>query len=118
MTDGSQAPWPDNRLVITGCLADNPHTRVSPGGIPVSRFTIGHVSQQPEGGSRRQVGCRVRVHARGAALQSVIGMLRAGSPVRVFGYLGPAGYRPEQQRLVVVARRIQLVPNSETQGVE
>lgn len=113
----TQPPWPDNRLALTGLLLDDPQTRMTPAGVPVSRFTLEHESDQPDDGQNRQFRFRIAVHARGQALQDVIGTLRAGSPVRVLGYLGHSGYRPEQHRLVVFARRIQLLTN-ETQGVE
>lgn len=113
----TQSPWPDNRLALTGLLLDDPRTRMTPAGVPVSRFTLEHESEQPEDGQSRQVRFRIAVHARGQALQDVIGTLGTGSPVRVLGHLGRSGYRPEQHQLVVFARRIQLLTN-ETQGVE
>ncbi|SEO59386.1 primosomal replication protein N [Aquisalimonas asiatica] len=117
MGSDTQPPWPDNRLALTGQLLDDPQTRMTPAGVPVSRFTLEHESGQPEAGQHREVRFRIAVHARGQALQDVIGRLRAGSPVRVLGYLGRSGHRPEQHRLVVFARRIQPLTN-ETQGVE
>ncbi|MFV8833505.1 primosomal replication protein N [Aquisalimonas sp.] len=117
MGSETQPPWPDNRLALTGQLLDDPQTRMTPAGVPVSRFTLEHESHQPEDGHNRQVRFRVAVHARGRTLQDVIGTLQAGSPVRVLGHLGRSGYRPEQHQLVVFARRIQLLTN-ETQGVE
>ena len=40
--------------------------------------------------------------------------LQPGNQVRVAGHLGHSGRRPEQQRLVVVARRIQLQTEQES----
>ena len=118
MTADVHAPWPDNRLVITGVVVDAPETRTSPGGVPVSQFTLEHGSEQPDGETARRTRFRVRVHVRGKALQATAAALQAGDPVRVFGHLGHTGYRPEQQRLVIIARRIQPEPDQETQGVE
>lgn len=118
MAESGRAPWTDNRLALTGTVVDEPQTRTSPAGVPVSRFTLEHASEQPDDGEARQTRFRVSVHARGKALQAEVAALQAGSRVRVLGHLGHTGYRPEQQRLVVIARRIQPQPNQETQGVE
>lgn len=100
-------------------MVDQPKTRVTPAGLAVSRFLLDHFSEQPDGEGTRQLQLRVSVQVRGEHLQATTSALQAGAAVRVLGYLGQSGYRPhQQQQLVVVARRIELLTNSEMQGVE
>lgn len=107
-------PWPDNRVALTGEVVDDPRTRTSPAGVAVTRFTLEHGSEQPESGERRQTRFRVAVHARGGDVHAVARELRPGSQVRVAGHLAHSGRRPQQQRLVIVARRIQLQTEQES----
>lgn len=96
----------ENRLVIGGTVGSEPQTRISPAGIPISRFLLRHHSEQPEAGMKRQVECAVGVVATGAGLQEVIKKLHQGSAVRVAGFLGKANSRTGEYRLVLHATEI------------
>ncbi|MHB1239824.1 MAG: primosomal replication protein N [Gammaproteobacteria bacterium] len=76
-----------NRLVIAGVVHRTPDTRSAPSGIPLTRFTLEHRSQRQEAGLARPVTCRLRVLAAGDVFSAVVGRLRAGSQVRVSGFL-------------------------------
>ena len=96
----------DNRLVIAGTVAQGPETRFSPGGVPLSRFTLSHHSEQVEAGAPRRVVCEVTVVAAGEALQAAVKRLQNGTRVRVHGFLGRADSRRDD-RLVLHAHEIE-----------
>jgi primosomal replication protein N len=93
-------------VVIAGTVRDEPQTRHSPAGIPVSRFVLDHQSFQEEAGARRSVGCTLVVFAAGTALQGVVGSLGPGRRVRVHGFLNVRRDRGGARRLVVHAQTI------------
>lgn len=104
---------PANVLVIEGLVVQLPETRVSPAGIPISRFALEHQSQCLEAGMPREVRFRLAIVASGRELQSVIGALAIGSQVRVEGFLARAGYRSEEHRLVLHTQSIQILNDTD-----
>ncbi|MGA7800812.1 MAG: primosomal replication protein N [Gammaproteobacteria bacterium] len=99
----------DNVLVIGGYVAKAPQTRVSPAGIPITRFLLDHGSQQVEAGLSREVRCRIAVVASGADLQNIAGGLSRGRAVRVTGFMARSGYRDSELRIVLHAQRIEYL---------
>ncbi|HEY0634082.1 MAG TPA: primosomal replication protein N [Gammaproteobacteria bacterium] len=99
----------ENRLVISGVVDSKPQTRITPAGIPISRFVLRHRSEQSEAGMRRQIQCTIGVVAAGAGLQEAIKHLHQGSEVSVAGFLGRANSRTGEHRLVVHATAIKLI---------
>jgi len=103
------AAQPVNRLAIAGRICTEPDTRVSPAGVPITRFTLEHESQQPEAGGNRQVRCRIRVVAAGPEWQQVAQQPRNGDRIRVEGFVSQAGYRSAEFSLVLHAQRIEVL---------
>lgn len=97
----------DNRLVLSGHVAVGVERRETPAGVPVTRFTVEHVSRQIEAGMAREARCRLAVVAAGVELHAGLDGLAAGEPIRVTGFLARAGYRHEEHRLVLHAQRVE-----------
>lgn len=98
----------DNHLVIAGVVARPPETRVSPAGIPITRFSLQHRSRQMEAGEMREAVMSIGVVASGQALTAVATQLEQGSTVRIEGFLTRSSHRHESCRLVLRAQRIEL----------
>jgi primosomal replication protein N len=98
----------DNHLVIAGMVSRAPETRRSPAGIPITRFTLQHKSQQMEAGRMREALMSIGVVASGEALAAVATKLEQGSMVRIEGFLTRSSHRHESCRLVLRAQRIEL----------
>jgi primosomal replication protein N len=98
----------DNRLVLAGTVAKKPETRVTPAGIPITRFSLRHESQQTEAGMNRKAACIIGVVASGRELQSEVQRLGEGSVVRVTGFLTRAE-KTEEYRLVLHAHSIEPI---------
>jgi len=96
----------ENRLVLGGV------TRISPAGIPISRFLLKHRSEQSEAGMKRQTQCVIGVVATGHELQDVIKQLHQGSGVNVSGFLTSANSRSGEYRLVLHVTEIEPVASS------
>jgi primosomal replication protein N len=99
----------DNHLIIAGSVCRGPETRFSPAGIPITRFTLEHRSQQWEAGVPREVGCRLAVMVVGARLQSSVAALALNGAVRVSGFLSRAGSRTAETQLVLHADSIEIL---------
>lgn len=97
----------DNRLVIAGLLGSTPETRYSPAGIPITRFTLRHESQQQEAGMQRQVVCNIGVIASGEELLHVVRVMQSGQQLRVSGFLSRANNRQGENRLILHAQQIE-----------
>ena len=97
--------------MITGMVVRRPETRVSPSGVPITRFAVQHRSVQTEAGHPRQATCLIRVVASGEALRPVVAQLDAEQRVRVGGFLSRADARRGEQRLVLHAEQIELLPD-------
>jgi len=104
---------PANVLVIEGLVVQLPETRVSPAGIPISRFNIEHQSVCAEAGMSREVRFKLGIVASGKDLQSAVGMLSTDSPVRVQGFMARAGYRSDENRLLLHAQSIQILNDAD-----
>jgi len=98
----------DNRLVISGVVATRPETRLSPAGIPITRFTLRHESIQQEAGMQRQAICNIGVIASGEELLNKSCVLQGGQQVRVCGFLSRANNRQGENRLLLHAEQIEL----------
>jgi primosomal replication protein N len=101
----------ENRLVITGTVARRPETRVSPSGVPIARFAVHHRSVQTEAGHSRQATCYIGVVASGERLRGTVAQLDVERRVRVDGFLSRADARAGEQRLVLHAQQIELLPD-------
>ena len=99
----------DNRLVISGVLGNQPETRRSPAGIPITRFTLRHESLQQEADMQRQAICNIGVIASGEALQQTTQTLQSGQQVRISGFLSRANNRQGENRLILHAEKIELL---------
>jgi primosomal replication protein N len=104
---------PANVLVIEGLVVQPPETRVSPAGIPISRFAIEHQSLCEEAGMAREVRFRIGVVASGQGLQAPVAALQAGSRVRIRGFIARAGYRSEEHRLLLHAQSIDILNDAD-----
>ncbi|HEY9198784.1 MAG TPA: primosomal replication protein N [Gammaproteobacteria bacterium] len=106
---------PVNALVIEGLVMQPPETRISPAGIPISRFAVEHQSQCEEAGMAREVRFRIGVVASGQGLQALVAVLKADSRVRITGFLARAGYRSEEHRLLLHAQSIDILNDADRQ---
>ena len=104
-----------NALIIEGLVAQLPETRVSPAGIPISRFAVDHQSLCEEAGMPREVRFRLGVIAAGQSLQGAVNALQADSRVRIKGFLARAGYRSEEHRLLLHAQSIDILNDADRQ---
>ncbi len=95
-----------NRLELSGVVARAPETRVTPAGIPLTRFVLDHDSEQEEAGLRRQVRLRITVIATGEALSSRVKGLVVGDRLIVAGFLNRTLTRDGQPRLVLHAQQL------------
>jgi len=93
--------------VLAGHVASKPATRVSPAGIPITRFTLEHRSEQQEAGQQREARCRIEVVAAGKTMQGPVAQLVEADAVRVRGFLSNAGYRSGETRLALHAQDIE-----------
>lgn len=93
--------------MLAGTVVRAGETRVSPAGIPITRFTLEHRSVREEAGGRREVQCRVQVVAAGARLTGEAERLEEGAPVRVEGFLARAGAARGAASLVIHADTIE-----------
>ena len=103
------APPADNCLIIVGQLAGACETRVTPAGVPISRFLLDHHSGQQEAGLPREARCRIPVMACGDALAGIARRLAPDARVRVQGFVSRANHREGEYRLVLHAARIDLL---------
>ena len=103
------APSADNCLIIAGQLAGVCETRVTPAGIPISRFLLEHHSGQQEAGLPREACCRIPVMACGDALANIASRLAPNARVRVRGFVSRANHREGEYRLVLHAAHIDLL---------
>jgi len=78
--------------------------RYTPGGLPIVRFCIEHVSTQVEAGSEREVACRINAVAVGD-LAATIPAAGGDDEVAVRGFLCRAGLKDERLVLHVEAVR-------------
>ncbi len=99
----------DNRLVISGALANRPETRYSPAGIPITRFTLRHESTQQEAGMQRQAICNITVMASGKEMLDATKALQSEQQIRVSGFLSRANNRQGENRLILHAEQIELL---------
>lgn len=104
----------DNRLVLAGRVASGGETRTSPAGIPITRFTLEHTSQQMEAGRPRRVECRLGVMACGEGLAATAGQLAPGSAVRISGFLCRANNRQGESRLILHAQEIERLADPDS----
>ncbi len=104
---------PANALVIEGLVVQQPETRVSPAGIPISRFSIEHQSVCEEARMSREVRFKLGIVAAGRDLQSVVGQLDTNSRIRVQGFMARAGYRTEENRLLLHAQSIEILNDAD-----
>ncbi|MBI5040172.1 MAG: primosomal replication protein N [Gammaproteobacteria bacterium] len=100
---------PANVLVIEGLVVQPPEIRVSPAGIPISRFAIEHLSMCEEAGLPREVRFRLAVVATGEDLRPQVAELQAGRRIRVQGFLARAGFRSAEHSLVLHAQSIEIL---------
>ena len=93
---------PSNRIVLSGKVKTPPQTRVTPAGIPITRFTLDHRSIQLEAEHQRKTACRIIVVALGEEFQRVT----LDSMITVEGFLSFDSYQQHETRLVIHAQRI------------
>lgn len=97
----------DNSILLAGRIVSRPATRTSPAGVPITRFTLEHRSEQTEAGRQREVRCRIEVVAAGTELQGPAAHLPEAAAVKVRGFISSAGYRSGETRLVLHAQDIE-----------
>ncbi|MFN2308468.1 MAG: primosomal replication protein N [Gammaproteobacteria bacterium] len=102
-----------NTLVVDGRVVQPPRTRISPAGIPISRFAIEHRSLCEEAGMPREVRFKLAVVASGEPFQVQLGGLQVDSRVRLQGFLARAGYRSEECHLALHIQSIQILNDAD-----
>jgi len=98
-----------NLVCLNGYIVRSPQTRETPAGIPISRFTLEHVSQQQEAGLPRQVQLRISVIVAGKDLQPKLQGFKEGSAVQVKGFLNKSVFRGQEIKLVIHANELKLM---------
>lgn len=84
-----------NQLVIEGEAVEIETLRFTPAGIPLLRFTLRHLSEQIEAGTKRKVGCDVHVVALGK-IATQAQHLTNGTQVKVLGFLNKLSAKSTQ----------------------
>ncbi len=112
----SSAPPADNCLIIIGRLAGTCETRITPAGVPISRFLLEHRSEQWEAGLPREARCRIPVMACGDALADPARRLAPDACVRIWGFVSRANHREGEYRLVLHAARIDILATESFEG--
>ncbi len=96
----------ENRLVVSGVVCNLPQSHNSPAGIPLTRFTLEHRSQQVEAALPRDTFFKIIVVAAGTELKQAAGKLQRGDEVCVEGFLSRMSYREDEARLALHAETI------------
>jgi len=96
----------ENRIVIRGSLAKVYDTRVSPAGIPQTRFILAHQSDQTEAGLKRKIHCKVLIIIAGNALHKEFKEFGEGQELTVEGYLSQVSYQGQNPKLCVNAESL------------
>jgi len=110
------APLADNCLIIVGQLTGTCETRVTPAGVPISRFLLEHHSGQQEAGLPREARCRIPVMACGDALAGIARRLTPDAHIRVRGFVSRANHREGEYRLVLHAAHIDILASESSEG--
>ena len=87
----------ENRVVLTGCLAEQAALRYTPAGLPALDLRIEHSSQQQELGNVRNVTASVKAVAFGA-LAEKLARQEPGSQWTFQGFLAT----PRNSKMVVL----------------
>jgi len=98
-----------NRLKLTGEVVNEFQTRTSPAGIPITRFTLEHISLQIEAGNQRKVECRIVVMVLGEMLHIKLNGLGKGAKVKVDGFICYESSQKMETRLVLHALDINSI---------
>lgn len=85
----------DNRLEISGEIAEISALRFTPAGIPVIGLTLRHQSQQMEAGMGRKVECEITAMMMGS-LTEMANTLSVGCAIRVTGFLARRSLKSSQ----------------------
>lgn len=96
-----------NRISISGVIVKGPDTRVTPAGIPITRFILEHRSIQMEAGLERQIQCRTPVVASGTQFQKRLGVIKPGERVSVKGFLNQTRFWGQDKQLVIHVTEIE-----------
>ena len=102
----------DNQLVLGGQIVQAAQTRQTPAGLAITRFMLEHRSRQQEAGMSREAYCRIQIMACGPAFAEQRAALKVGTAVRVNGFLSRANHRQGENRLVLHAAGIEILPES------
>ena len=95
-----------NCFKLSGRVERKYETRVTPGGIPLARFTVAHRSEQLENGLPVLAVLNILVIAAGKSLSNVAEHLQEGQSVAVEGFLNRAKLRDRDSRMVLHAHEI------------
>lgn len=95
--------------MLAGEVIASPDTRYSPAGIPLTRFTLEHRSQQLEAGLSREAFCRIIVVCAGEVLKHEAQVLTVGQQVSVSGFIARADSRQGQSFIVLHAQSLRSV---------
>lgn len=95
-----------NKVVISGVVAKLYEVRLTPAGIPITRFVLDHQSEQSEADLKRSIRCQVFIIASGNKLRSVLKGLDVGQQMTVEGYLSQTSFKGGNRQLCVNAEII------------
>jgi len=96
-----------NQLAIAGVVLRPPVFRETPAGIPLLQCILEHNSMQIEAGLKRKNKLRIRVFMMGDAVKQLEGWLKAGSKIKVNGFLDEQRYSSSDPRIVIHANVIE-----------
>lgn len=96
----------DNRVVLSGRIAEIDALRYTPAGIPALNLTLAHRSAQSEAGMAREVECEVKVVALGEQAQQAA-RCKVGDGLRIHGFL--ARKSRNSAHLVLHANSIEII---------
>ncbi|KAB7628477.1 primosomal replication protein N [Alkalilimnicola sp. S0819] len=99
----------DNRLILAGRLLDAVELRRTPAGIAIARFALEHEGSWQEAGVERRHRFIIGVRAVGDELCRSVQALPPGTAMRVHGSLVRSQQRSDDYRLLISARRIELI---------
>ena len=96
-----------NLVDIAGVVIRPPEFRQTPAGVPLLQMILEHSSTKTEAGLARKNKLRIRVFMIGEAVTAEQGRLKAGSKIRVSGFLDEQRFMSADPRIVIHANNIE-----------
>ncbi|MGK2946763.1 MAG: primosomal replication protein N [Candidatus Malihini olakiniferum] len=102
-----------NRLELSGIICKAAARKISPSGIPHCYFVLEHRSVQEEAGLARQAWCHMPVIVSGSESHVITRNITVGMHIRVQGFICSHQGRNNLNKLVLHAKKIELIDSGD-----